>query len=325
MNKKAMSTTMKDYLLAVFTLIIVLFLLAQVLNPMGEASETKKCERYIDFASKLKNHYTKETRVNLNRVCDTREVVIEAKGRKDEDIKKNAVDAILKEAYFCAKKWGYSFGEVVKNPFNQWKVDNVCVVCTAGEFGMGFSKVKSIDGLLARTTDINVPGSSKKLYEFFTGSPPTEHIKKELEGLKVNGKDGLKDSINTNENFFVVYSMDMETTTESFFKRVGIFGAIGGATPIIPAIALKPLLWLVRVKVGTVVLAGIAIGAIGGAYSGANVREAASARVMILPVKKPDTNNPQQTTDEFSRKLKDACKSLGQNPLEDPWADEAII
>src|SRR3989344_566431 len=314
MNRKGVDqNAIKNGILALIILLVLIVVFSNTLKVIPFISENTKCETYTRLASSLKNPYTKDTRIDMNRACPTEQKTLLAQGSNPDEIRKNALDAILQEMYLCGKRWGFSEGEVKRNPFSQWNVDNVCVVCSDMEFDDTLKGMNSLDGLMLRATEAKNP-DGKTYYEFFTGIPPSSGIKEKLQE-KV---DGETESINTQENQYVIYAVNMRTTTEGFLTRMGLgalfgagTGAAVGVTTAGATVPLRPLLFVLRMRMYVVkplFIIGFVTGAIGGGYVGANVRGQADGALLIAPAAVED--------------IQKFCKTLGRDPLEDPWEED---
>ncbi len=316
MNKKAADeSTMKNAIFALIILIILLSIFTGVLHTLPDVGEAIQCESHVKLASRLKNPATKQTRLDLSNSCPTKDITISPKGDGEE----NALDDILNEMYFCANKFGLIDGEVKYNPFSQWKTDNACVVCSNIKFDSSFAG-KELNGLLSRSAEANIPTKEEKSFlEYFSGFKPTTEKKSELVELEKQEQF----IIDTNEEYYVVYSVDMSTSKEGFLKSLA-YGTIAGAgAGTVGRLSLSSFIsffTLGKLRTAKYILWGFtAAGAAGGAYTGANVKDQSDANLMgestlLLISKNP--NDPDQP------KLSDFCKTLGTDPLEDPWGDE---
>ena len=206
--------------------------------------------------------------------------------------------------YLCGKRWGFKDGEVIYKWFNQWKdSDNVCVVCSDISFDARLKGMNQLNGLWLRSTEINAPGSSKKMIESLTGLSDISKLKSDLQKTK--------DTIFTQKKTYVIYEVNMRTTAESFWKKVGIgsvTGTVGGG--IIAAAALP--ITIFTGGTGAIILSGVLIGGVAGGYIGANVKDTTSAQLFVV------SGDAQTLTNTLVKE----CKTLGRDPSEDLWKDE---
>ncbi|MFH2027597.1 MAG: hypothetical protein ABIJ08_00525 [Nanoarchaeota archaeon] len=300
----------KALIFFLIVLIILLSIFAGLLHRMPFVGEQKRCESYVTLASTLKNPFTKQTRVNLNKACPTKDVEIRARGSQ-ADIQNNAFDDILSEMYQCGKTWGFSDGEIKKNPFNQWNVDNVCVVCSELKFDASLKSKGELAGFLERQTKSIIPESSDKtFYQFFTGSLPTPAIDQQLKNFRVDGEEY---KIDPNKDYYIIYAVNMRTTPEGFLARMGLGTITGIGLTAILGSRLAALRWMV-----------IGFTTLTGAYIGANVQGQSYASwsggvpttdgaLLLVPIR---------SANEVAEDINSYCKTLGVDPLGDPWSDE---
>ena len=326
-DKQGMSEDgLKNGIFAVIILIILIVLFGRITHFVPSASEDVQCQTYVRLASVLKDPITKENRLDLNKACPTLNAEIAAKGSVSETRNNNALDSVLEEMYHCGQRYGFAYNEFKYNPFNQWKTDNVCVVCTKLDF-TGFEG-SELNGLLSRSAVAQVP-EGKTYFEFFRGDPPTEDDKTRLKDID----DGL---IDTNEDYYIIYTINMRTSMSGFLTRLGIGGAAGALVGTAAASTTKGALyafsapfWIFKGRVITKAITGatkplaalgFVAGLAGGAYAGSNVADESY-------VPDDDETYPMGAFLLFpttAENIGDYCKTLGVDPLTDPWEGENI-
>ncbi len=306
MNKHAQEDYIKEGILALIVLLIVLPIFFQATNLSGTTAKAERCSSHVKIASIAKNPITRESRMELANACPTEQVVVRPKGKTEDEIRNNALDEILYHQYICGSEYGYSYGEVNWNPFTQWKVDNICVICSNISFDPGFGG-KQLEGLFTRSTESFVQGQ-RTYYEFFNGIKPSDEIQDRLAAEK-------EFIIDTKENYYIVYLATFERSEIGFWKWVGAGGGALGAG-LAGKTVLAPLMWVGRLAVGgkmkivkiALIGTGILAGATAGDYLDENIGYLDSVAIMLIPAE--------------SDSLTEVCKNLGKNPDKDPWEEE---
>lgn len=301
MKKKAMMDTFKHTGMAVVVLIAVLLVLLKMVPLLQSAPQETECGSYIRLASTVKQPITRKSLVDLGAVCPTQELIVKPRGYNDEEINANAADDILTKMYQCGKTWGLDRGKVLRNPFDQWGLDNVCVVCSNITFP-GFP-LKEVSGIFERQTSI-IPGEKISFYEFFTGNTPTPDIVAKL-------KENDQQSLDTSKKYYVIYSVDMETSEQSYWTWLGLSTTAGAGAGFVATKVISPVLTVVslvsskaKLVKSAIIGIGIIVGVKYGDEIGENRRDISTAKIMVVD---PD-------------EIKQVCQVLGKDPY-GPWVD----
>jgi len=329
MNKKATDENIiKNAVFALIIMIILLSIFNGIMHTLPVIAKENQCQSYVKLASRLKNPFTKQTRLDLSNSCPTTDLTIKAEGKTDEDNRLNALDDILSEMFFCAKKFGLVDGKVKYNPFSQWKTENVCIVCTNVEFDDSL-KGRKLDGILSRSIESNIPTKEEKTFlEYFSGQQPTDEKKAEL----VAAEKENQYIIDTDQKYYIVYSVDMSTSWEGYLKRLALGAGAGALTGEIVKTPLSTALYLVtggKLKAAKLIFWGFtAAGIAGGASLGSSVNDQSDPSLMGGATLLLVSQNPNIISSDKDAKippeLSEYCKTLGTNPMEDPWAGKVI-